>query len=1095
MLLDRIDIDTHGPLKRVELGPLAEHLNVVFAPDGSGKTAITRFVRDALVDRAYPLGMFSSSTGRVVLADRHGMVHCNREQDGTPSGRRRVSFEPRGDFHGRYDLLENPWLRGISNTTDAGRAIASLELPEAIVDGVMTETSGGSVARVVSACVRSGLDSPAAYQDLPLYDDLVYADRSTRGDGYGEEAYERNRRLRRELADVEAELSRLGDENTDYDALMARRNRLTSRLSQPMSQPMSQPTKSKRRVSDAHRVELERRSAQLQNRARSLRSVQSDLRRRLADLELDIASCDLNREHRATRASYERNEHLALCRDRDAVQIELDRATESLDACLGEAAEVARALRSHATNAPIRNVPDHKDRLERDAFESELKRIDQRLSVLSRIQWLQTRRGELLKQLRVIDQRPLGPSPLAEAASRWLVRISGGRLHRVEWTGTRFDRDWTSYHRDTHAVTGVRINGRDETQCGLADRVLTSLAVRMAAGDLLACTGRHVPLLLEIPDDACRVIDRSYGYERSSQAYRESGDHLRSNHPLAAALRDYTQAGRQLLVLTSSKALEHQLARVGARSFQIHAHRVVHSHRPLWRPSYDSETYVGPHPHTYASRDAKDVGFSPSADTLSRDGSLHRVRSHETSPVDVNRDFDVAWRESQGLAGVAPREFEGVGNTSHRTDWARDGVIHRDGYYFADSYTTDSQVTPASTDHGPIESPKVDLVKRTIGKPDSPFYLTVDSPIDQAPSIDAVAAARLRGLKVTHITHLMQSDPNRLSDALGLASVDAATIRRWQAECRLACRVPKLRGFDARILVGCGITTPGQLAAIHPTDLLHEVEAFLSTERGRQVLLSGTSQELSRIMTWIAEANSGNLAGSEDDKSRVSRKRRIIRTMNDPDALRRTGHPLWDDESAAHAAPVKDSVEVDASNNGHLRQKHLRRTRRKQGRRRNAVKSAEPVKRVVQRELRFFLHRDSPIVEAPSIGPRMAERMQDIGIHTVDDFLSADPEAVAADLDHRRVDSDTIVQWQHQAALVCRIPMLRGHDAELLVAADLTTPEELAEADATELFAIVDEIANSGRGKRILRGGNPPDLDEVKDWIHWAKNQRSLRAA
>ena len=73
--------------------------------------------------------------------------------------------------------------------------------------------------------------------------------------------------------------------------------------------------------------------------------------------------------------------------------------------------------------------------------------------------------------------------------------------------------------------------------------------------------------------------------------------------------------------------------------------------------------------------------------------------------------------------------------------------------------------------------------------------------------------------------------------------------------------------------------------------------------------------------------------------------------------------------------------------------------------------------------------------------------------------------------------------------------MLRGHDAELLVAADLTTPEELAEADATELFAVVDEIANSGRGKRILRGGNPPDLDEVKDWIHWAKNQRSLRAA
>ena len=143
MLLDRIDIDAHGPLHRVELGPLAEHLNVVFAPDGSGKTAITRFIRDALLDRNYPLGMFSSSTGRVVLADRHGRVHCHREKDGTAHGRRRVEFESRGDFHGRYELLENHWLSGISKTSDAGAAVASLELPEAIVDGVLTDTSLG----------------------------------------------------------------------------------------------------------------------------------------------------------------------------------------------------------------------------------------------------------------------------------------------------------------------------------------------------------------------------------------------------------------------------------------------------------------------------------------------------------------------------------------------------------------------------------------------------------------------------------------------------------------------------------------------------------------------------------------------------------------------------------------------------------------------------------------------------------------------------------------------------------------------------------------------------------------------------------------
>ena len=196
MLLDRIDIDAHGLLHRVELGPLAEHLNVVFAPDGSGKTAISRFIRDALVDRTYPLGMFSSSTGRVVLSDVQGMVHCYREKDGTKSGRRRVEFESRGDFRGRYDLLENPWLRGISQRSDTVAAVASLELPEAIVDGVITDTSSGSVARVVSACVRSGLDSSASYQSLPLQDGTLYAQRNGRIDPDGSERYGRNRAVR-----------------------------------------------------------------------------------------------------------------------------------------------------------------------------------------------------------------------------------------------------------------------------------------------------------------------------------------------------------------------------------------------------------------------------------------------------------------------------------------------------------------------------------------------------------------------------------------------------------------------------------------------------------------------------------------------------------------------------------------------------------------------------------------------------------------------------------------------------------------------------------------------------------------------------------
>ena len=247
--------------------------------------------------------------------------------------------------------------------------------------------------------------------------------------------------------------------------------------------------------------------------------------------------------------------------------------------------------------------------------------------------------------------------------------------------------------------------------------------------------------------------------------------------------------------------------------------------------------------------------------------------------ADVNRNFDMAWREAYGVYDN-PERFN-----NHQlppTDWATDGIAFRDGFYFADSYSTTPpavrtavQTTLQSTGYVSEDGEPMwlqdgiatgistgtqaqSLANNRVRKIKSPFYLTVDSQIDQAPSVDAVAASRLRGLNVTHVNHLMQQDANRLADSLGLANVDAATIRRWQSECRLVCRVPQLRGFDARVLVGCGVTDPAHLTSIHPADLLDRVEAFLATDAGQRILRSGSSFELARITSWIAAGNSSN---------------------------------------------------------------------------------------------------------------------------------------------------------------------------------------------------------------------------------------------
>jgi hypothetical protein len=121
--------------------------------------------------------------------------------------------------------------------------------------------------------------------------------------------------------------------------------------------------------------------------------------------------------------------------------------------------------------------------------------------------------------------------------------------------------------------------------------------------------------------------------------------------------------------------------------------------------------------------------------------------------------------------------------------------------------------------------------------------------------------------------------------------------------------------------------------------------------------------------------------------------------------------------------------------------------------------------------------------------------LEAVGIHTVEDLLSSDPQTVADNLDHRRVDAATILAWQQQATLVCRIPQLRGHDAQLLVAAEVTTPEEVAAYDPSDLLGIIIPIAKSSEGKRILRGGKLPDLEEMNEWVTNAAQNRELIAA
>lgn len=140
------------------------------------------------------------------------------------------------------------------------------------------------------------------------------------------------------------------------------------------------------------------------------------------------------------------------------------------------------------------------------------------------------------------------------------------------------------------------------------------------------------------------------------------------------------------------------------------------------------------------------------------------------------------------------------------------------------------------------------------------------------------------------------------------------------------------------------------------------------------------------------------------------------------------------------------------------------------------------------RDPRFFLTSDQDVVEAPSIGPKTAERLYAHGIKTVRDLLKAEPGALATLLDARHIDAGTIADWQHQARLVCKVPGLRGTHAQLLVGAGYRTADALAQADADKVCADVLAYARSADGQRLLRNGEAPDMAKIKGWLSAARS-------
>ncbi len=129
----------------------------------------------------------------------------------------------------------------------------------------------------------------------------------------------------------------------------------------------------------------------------------------------------------------------------------------------------------------------------------------------------------------------------------------------------------------------------------------------------------------------------------------------------------------------------------------------------------------------------------------------------------------------------------------------------------------------------------------------------------------------------------------------------------------------------------------------------------------------------------------------------------------------------------------------------------------------------------------------APVVQAPSIGPKAAKRLEAVGVKTIADLLALNAEDGENRIDARHISAQTIRDWQAQALLACTVPGLRSREAQALVACGIATPEELIEMDPTELCDGVARWGLSDEGQRAWGSAPAPTEDDVATWIARAK--------
>lgn len=132
--------------------------------------------------------------------------------------------------------------------------------------------------------------------------------------------------------------------------------------------------------------------------------------------------------------------------------------------------------------------------------------------------------------------------------------------------------------------------------------------------------------------------------------------------------------------------------------------------------------------------------------------------------------------------------------------------------------------------------------------------LTMDAPVEDAPSIGAKTASRLSAVGIKTVKDLLDVSPDGAAAQIKVKHINASLIRDWQSQAELACAIPNLTSVGAQLLVAAGVRDADDLANAEADTLINLIEEFAETSDGQRILRESTPPKREDIDRWIAAA-------------------------------------------------------------------------------------------------------------------------------------------------------------------------------------------------------------------------------------------------